>query len=81
MANVPFSTHTHFIIPVGYGINRYTAASGNKYPYAWGAGSLHVGGCHAVLGDGAVRFISDNINSGIVAALVSCAGGEVVGEF
>lgn len=74
-------THTHFIIPVGYGINRYTAASGNKYPYAWGAGSSHVGGCHAVMGDGAVRFISQNINSGTLGALVSCGGGEVVGDF
>jgi prepilin-type N-terminal cleavage/methylation domain-containing protein len=33
----------------------------------WGlysAGSRHEGGCHVLLGDGAVRFISENIDSG-----------------
>ncbi|MDB5388914.1 MAG: xcpT 6 [Planctomycetaceae bacterium] len=73
-------THTHFIYPVGYGINKPNSPP-NPAPYAWGAGSSHVGGCHAVLGDGAVRFISQNINTGTVQALVSVAGGEVVGEF
>jgi hypothetical protein len=34
-----------------------------------------------VLGDGSVRFISENISTVTVAALVSIAGGEVVGEF
>lgn len=33
----------------------------------WGvysAGSRHTGGCHVLLGDGAVRFISENLDSG-----------------
>jgi hypothetical protein len=32
-------------------------------------GSMHVGGCHVLLGDGAVRFISENISGQAQAAL------------
>ncbi len=73
-------THTHFIIPTGYGINRYSDIP-NKLVYAWGAGSAHVGGCHAVMGDGAVKFINQITNSNTVAALVSIAASDVAGEF
>jgi prepilin-type N-terminal cleavage/methylation domain-containing protein len=74
-------THTHFIVPTGYGINRWNVTTPKRLVYAWGAGSLHTGGAQAVLGDGSVRFISENISTITVAALVSIAGGEVVGEF
>ncbi len=30
--------------------------------YAWGTGSHHVGGAHYLMGDGAVRFVSENID-------------------
>lgn len=59
--------------------------------------SHHVGGAQVVMGDGSVRFISENIDSGdstappvagggrspygIFGALGSIAGGEVVGEY
>ncbi|ADG68635.1 protein of unknown function DUF1559 [Planctopirus limnophila DSM 3776] len=43
--------------------------------------SQHTGGVHALLGDGTVRFISDNIDFNIHRALNSVAGGEQVGEF
>jgi hypothetical protein len=74
-------THTHFIIPSGFGINKWSVLTPKRLVYAWGAGSAHVGGCQAMMGDGSVRFISENINSATVIALVSAAGGEVVGEF
>jgi hypothetical protein len=74
-------THTHFIIPTTYGINRWWVTTPKRLVYAWGAGSQHTGGAQAVLGDGSVRFISENISTVTVAALVSIAGGEVVGEF
>jgi prepilin-type N-terminal cleavage/methylation domain-containing protein len=59
--------------------------------------SLHTGGAHVLMGDGAVRFISDNIDTGnttapvpvgstpspygVWGALGSVKGGDVVGEF
>ena len=73
-------THTHFIIPA-YGINQpYSAATG-PLVYAWRAGSAHVGGCHTVMGDGAVRFLSQNIDQNLLNGLVSIKGSEVLGEF
>ncbi|QDT53471.1 putative major pilin subunit [Caulifigura coniformis] len=45
------------------------------------AGSFHVGGAHFALGDGAVRFISENISMDTYRALSTRKGGEIVGEF
>jgi hypothetical protein len=73
-------THTHFVIPYYYGINLPWSGC-NGLPYAWAAGSLHAGGCHALLGDGAVRFISQNIYNSTVLALTSIKGAELMGEF
>lgn len=46
-----------------------------------GARSKHVGGVHALLGDGAVRFISENIHLGTWQDLGNKADGNVIGEF
>ena len=43
--------------------------------------SFHTGGAHALLGDGSVRFLSENLNYVILRALVTSKGGEVVGAF
>lgn len=43
--------------------------------------SFHAGGMHTVLADGSARFISENIDAKTWAALVTRAGGEVVGEY
>ncbi len=43
--------------------------------------SLHVGGVHATLGDGSVRFISENIDTQTARRLFGRDDGEVVGEF
>jgi prepilin-type N-terminal cleavage/methylation domain-containing protein len=72
-------THTHFITPYNRGLNE--KYNGTQYPYAWGAGSAHPGGAQTVLGDGSVRFLSENINRNILRALESINGGEVSGEF
>jgi len=74
-------THTHFIIPTEFGINRWSVTTPKRLVYAWGAGSQHTGGAQAVLGDGSVRFLSENMSSVTIASLVSIAGSEVVGEF
>ena len=48
----------------------------------WGSpGSEHVGGCHVLLGDGAVRFVSENIDINTLRAIQTINGGELVGEF
>lgn len=75
------ATHTFFILPgvAGYTLN-FDNSGGKQY--AWGAGSFHVGGGHILLSDGAVRFLSENVDRvGVVQALVSVAGGEVIPEF
>ena len=43
--------------------------------------SRHEGGCQFVLGDGHVRFLSENIDHGLYQSLGTIQGGEVVGEF
>ena len=48
----------------------------------WAAtSSLHVGGAHVLMGDGRVRFVSENISIETWAALGTINGGEVIGEF
>ena len=46
-----------------------------------GSSSYHEGGAHFLLADGAVRFISENINNGTWLALATRGGGEVIGDF
>lgn len=43
--------------------------------------STHTGGCHFLMGDGKVRFISENINRDLYQDLATKNGGEVIGEF
>ncbi len=43
--------------------------------------SFHAGGAQFVMADGSVRFISENIGAYTFAALITRAGGEIVGEF
>jgi len=43
--------------------------------------SRHTGGVQVLMGDGAVRFISDNIHLGTWRGLSTSQGSEVIGEF
>jgi hypothetical protein len=43
--------------------------------------SFHTGGAQFALGDGSVRFITENISFSVFIALATPAGGEVIGEF
>lgn len=63
-----------------------SVAAGNMYCWANGDGqhgpkSLHVGGCHILLADGAVRFVNDTLNATTMQRLNSIAGGEVIQNF
>ncbi|MEX0725423.1 MAG: DUF1559 domain-containing protein [Planctomycetaceae bacterium] len=56
----------------------------SKKPYINGPdgiGGPYRGGCHVLFGDGAVRFVSENIDAKTFEALATMHGGEVVGEF
>ena len=46
-----------------------------------GPKSLHVGGVHALMADGAVRFISQNLNGLTHRRLIAISDGNVIGEF
>ncbi len=43
--------------------------------------SFHTGGAHALLGDGAVRFVGNSIDAALHRAIYSRSGGEPGGEF
>ena len=48
----------------------------------WAAGgSVHGGGCHILMGDGAVRFINQNISDTTLTYLCRSSDGKVVGNF
>lgn len=44
-------------------------------------GGPYRGGCHMLLSDGSVRFVSENIDPSVVEALSTIQGGEVVNDF
>jgi len=46
-----------------------------------GSNSMHPGGAHYLLGDGVVRFISENINGNTWAALGTIKNEELLGEY
>jgi len=46
-----------------------------------GPRSMHVGGVHATLADGSVRFISENISRNTYVNLTQIADSNVLGEF
>ncbi|MCA9116973.1 MAG: DUF1559 domain-containing protein [Planctomycetaceae bacterium] len=72
-------SHTFYIVPA-YGINTPSSATDRRV-YAWRAGSSHEGGANCLLGDGAVRFLSENISQTVLNGLSSISGNEVIGEF
>ncbi len=60
-----------------YPLNYATSGSGSNSAFS----SLHSGGAHFLMGDGAVRFFSDNIDLTTYSNLATIAGGEAIGEF
>jgi hypothetical protein len=83
---------TTTMIPINY--NSCNRANGTTVPIpadgcSWfgnwvtelGYKSMHTGGAQFLLGDGTVRFLSDNISMETYARLGSKADNETVGEF
>jgi prepilin-type N-terminal cleavage/methylation domain-containing protein len=71
----------------GTGFNGYLGADGGPCAVNCSNGShaglysFHVGGAHALLADGAVRFIGENTAAFTLASLITREKGEVLGEF
>jgi prepilin-type N-terminal cleavage/methylation domain-containing protein/prepilin-type processing-associated H-X9-DG protein len=61
-------------------INAFNAGATPR-PQTTGFGSTHPGGCHFLMGDGSVRFISQVINMDTYRQLSRIADGAVVGDF
>jgi prepilin-type N-terminal cleavage/methylation domain-containing protein len=59
----------------------WNVTSRSPRPYTTGYGSLHVGGCHFLMGDGAVRFINQNVDLQTYRKLACVADGAVVGDY
>ena len=64
-------------------INRWLprATFGMVDSYGQNFSSAHAGGAHVLLGDGAVRFVSENTNRTTLTNLAYIADGNVLGEF
>ncbi|MBI1346005.1 DUF1559 domain-containing protein [bacterium] len=66
-------------------MSEYLIAAESNDPINGGAeeaaGSWHVGGAHFLLGDGSVRFLSENMNMPTYQGLSTRRDGEVLGEF
>ena len=81
-----------FDSPPNININNWKCCSWDSTPYGrtpipgrlgeWGSpGSTHTGGMHILLADGAVRFISENLDTTTRKNLAYMADGQVLGEF
>jgi len=71
------------VFDVSSGINSsLTVPGGGHFTFRpQGFSSFHTSGAHFVLGDGSVRFISENINQGTLAALATRSAGDLPGDF
>jgi prepilin-type processing-associated H-X9-DG protein len=69
-------TYLHINVPNSRSCGFFTVLRANMPP-----SSRHTGGVHALLCDGSVRFVSENIDRVLWRAVGSRAGGETVGEF
>lgn len=68
---------------VQYRINSPTLAAGSDQPWDPNTviNSFHVGGIHGLLGDGSVRFLSDNMDMALLRNLCSREDGVPLGEY
>jgi prepilin-type N-terminal cleavage/methylation domain-containing protein len=66
-------------VPNYYG--NQTPAAPDPPEFVGGFGSHHAGGSHFLIGDGSVRFISENIAPEIFQYLANRADGQMLGEF
>ncbi|TWU11161.1 putative major pilin subunit [Novipirellula galeiformis] len=83
-ANLNGTSYTVYdVYDTSAGINGpFTVPGGGPYAFRpQGFSSFHPGGCHFLFSDGSVHFLSENMDSGILAALTTRLNGETIGEF
>jgi prepilin-type N-terminal cleavage/methylation domain-containing protein len=80
-SSVPDQFRTAFCVSITRAPCTGTYTAWNNRSIVIGARSLHVGGVQVLMGDGSVRFVSDNIHRPTWLAIGTPAGSEQVGEF
>tara|TARA_R110002111_G_scaffold262504_1_gene338974 strand:- start:163906 stop:164976 length:1071 start_codon:yes stop_codon:yes gene_type:complete len=80
------STYPSGITTVRYSPNAFRRSgapspAASNYSFNTVLNSMHVGGIHVLLADGAVRFVGDNVDFTTLAQLCSKDDGQVIGEF
>ncbi len=63
------------------GMNPPVTTCSNSIERQFQFSSLHTGGCHFVMGDGSVKFLSENMDVIVFSGLLTRQGGEVIGDF
>lgn len=66
---------------INYDASASTLGTGNHYHANTALNSFHVGGIHILMTDGAVRFVSENLDFALLGKLVGRDDGQVIGEF
>lgn len=79
--NTPLSDRVHTCRSTSWPLSPCTSISGSGANARNFARSMHPGGVHVLFCDGAVRFISSNIDTVTFRALATRMGHEVIGEF
>jgi hypothetical protein len=76
----PFATSVHGFV-TGLKVNSPQIGTGACYTNSAGASSYHTGGAHFVMTDGAVRFISNNVDFATYNYIGGKSEGQTVGDF
>jgi hypothetical protein len=74
-----YSTAT-MAVPLNYYVKN-TAIVDTDWPNNYSFASMHTGGAHFLLGDGTVKFLSENIDLQLYRNLATINGNETVGDF
>jgi prepilin-type N-terminal cleavage/methylation domain-containing protein len=74
-----YSTAT-MAVPLNYYVKN-TAIADTDWPNNYSFASMHTGGAHFLLGDGTVKFLSENIDLQLYRNLATINGNETVGDF